>query len=167
MADLFEYFGWNYVGAVAVDDSYGRYGVWALEKESFTRKSFCIALSEYIPRLNYMNKIKIIISKLKRERKVKVIVLWLFGGYGKSFLKEAEKQQIFDRTWILSDALASEQPRHVRTIFNILDGSLGIQPRFYQSKDFESYLSTFARKDVKEKRLSHWWEDVWRGELNC
>ena len=86
MADLFEYFGWNYVGAVAVDDSYGRYGVWALEKESFTRKSFCIALSEYIPRLNYMNKIKIIISKLKRERKVKVIVLWLFGGYGKRFL---------------------------------------------------------------------------------
>ena len=167
MADLFEYFGWNYVGAVAVDDSYGRYGVWALEKESFTRKSFCIALSEYIPRLNYMNKIKIIISKLKRERKVKVIVLWLFGGYGKSFLKEAEKQQIFDRTWILSDALASEQPRHVRTIFNILDGSLGIQPRFYQSKDFESYLSTFAPKDVKEKRLSHWWEEVWRGELNC
>ena len=167
MADLFEYFGWNYVGAIAVDDSYGRYGVWALEKESFTRKSFCIALSEYIPRLNYMNKIKIIISKLKRERKVKVIVLWLFGGYGKSFLKEAEKQQIFDRTWILSDALASEQPRHVRTIFNILDGSLGIQPRFYQSKDFDSYLSTFAPKDVKEKRLSHWWEDVWRGELNC
>ena len=103
-----------------------------------------------------MNKIKIIISKLKRERKVKVIVLWLFGGYGKRFLKEAEKQQIFDRTWILSDALASEQPRHVRTIFNILDGSLAIQPRFYQSKDFESYLSTFAPKDVKEKRLSHW-----------
>ena len=44
MADLFEYFGWSYVGAVTVDDSYGRYGVWALEKESFAPKSFCIAL---------------------------------------------------------------------------------------------------------------------------
>ena len=67
------------------------------------------ALSEYIPRLNYMSKIEIIVSKLKRHTNVKVVVLWLFGGYGKGFLKEAEKQNLVDRTWILSDALASEK----------------------------------------------------------
>lgn len=27
MADLFEYFNWSYIGTVAVDDSYGRFGV--------------------------------------------------------------------------------------------------------------------------------------------
>lgn len=128
MADLFEYFSWSYVGVVAVDDSYGRYGVWSLEKESFSGKSFCIALSEYIPRLNYTSKIEIIVSKLKRHTNVKVVVLWLFGGYGKGFLKEAEKQNLVDRTWILSDALASEKPTHIQTLFNILDGSLGIRP---------------------------------------
>jgi len=97
MDDLFEYFNWSYVGVVAVDDSYGRYGVWSPEKKSFSRKSFCIALSEYIPRLNYMSKIEIIVSKLKRHTNVKVVVLWLFGGYGKGFLKEAEKQNLVDR----------------------------------------------------------------------
>ncbi|PFX34872.1 Extracellular calcium-sensing receptor [Stylophora pistillata] len=48
MADLFEHFDWSHVATVAVDDSYGRYGVWALEKESFPRKSFCIALNTFV-----------------------------------------------------------------------------------------------------------------------
>ena len=44
-----------------------------------------------------MSKIEIIVSKLKRHTNVKVVVLWLFGGYGKGFLKEAEKQNLVDR----------------------------------------------------------------------
>ena len=167
MADLFEHFSWSYVGAVAVDDSYGRYGVWALEKQSFIRRSFCIALSEYIPRLHYAKKIEIIVSKLKRHTNVKVIVLWLFGGYGKAFLKEAGKQNLLDRTWILSDALAAEQPSHLRSLFHVLDGSLGIQPFYHQSDDFKSYLSTFTPHHIVTKRISHWWDKVWRKEFNC
>lgn len=168
MADLFEYFNWSYVGTVAVDDSYGRYGVSALEEESFSRKSFCIALSEYIPRLNYMNKIEIIVSKLKRHTKVKVVVLWLFGGYGRRFLKEAEKQNLLDRTWILSDALASEQPAtHIRSVFSVLDGALGIQPLYYRSKEFETYLMTFVPKGMNNNRISHWWDKFWITEFNC
>lgn len=168
MADLFEYFEWSYVGTVAVDDSYGRYGVWALEKESFTRKSFCIALSEYIPRLNYMSKIEIVVSKLKRHKNVKVIVLWLFGGYGRGFLKEAEKQNLLDRTWILSDALAAEQPAtHIQSLFNVLDGALGIQPFYYHSKEFETYLTKLSPEDVKKKRISYWWDKFWMTEFNC
>lgn len=167
MADLFEYFGWSYVGAVAVDDSYGRYGVWALEKQSFIRKSFCVALSEHIPRLNYMSKIEVIVSKLKRQKNVKVVVLWLFGSYGKLFLKEAGKQNLLDRTWILSDALASEQPTHIQSLFNVLDGALGIQPLYYPCKEFESYLTTFTPNDIVEKRISRWWDEIWRKEFNC
>ena len=168
MADLFEYFHWSYVGTVAVDDSYGRYGVWALEKESFTRKSFCIALSEYIPRLNYKSKIEIVVSKLKRHTNVKVIVLWLFGGYGRGFLKEAEKQNLLDRTWILSDALAAEQPAtHIQSLFNVLDGALGIQPFYHRSKEFETYLTALTPQNIKRKRLLYWWDKLWMTEFNC
>lgn len=168
MADLFEFFHWSYVGAVAVDDSYGRYGVWALEKESFTRKSFCIALSEYIPRLNYMSKIEIVVSKLKRHTNVKVIVLWLFGGYGRGFLKEAEKQNLLDRTWILSDALAAEQPEtHIQSLFNVLDGALGIQPLYHHSKEFETYLTELTPETIMEKRITYWWDKLWMSEFNC
>lgn len=167
MADLFEYFDWSYIATVAVDDSYGRYGVWALEKESFIRKSFCLALSEYIPRLNYMNKIKVIVSKLKRRSNVRVVVLWLFGGYGRTFIHEVEKQNLLDRTWILSDALASEQPNHIQSLFSVLDGALGIQPFYHHNEEFKSYLATITPKDMIRKRTSQWWEKVWTKEFNC
>ena len=73
-----------------MDDSYGRYGVWVMETESFTRKEICIALLQYIIlRLNYISKTEMIFSKFKRETNVQVIVLWLFGGYKET--KEEEK----------------------------------------------------------------------------
>lgn len=40
MADLFEYFDWSYIATVAVDDSYGRYGVWALERNPLSENRF-------------------------------------------------------------------------------------------------------------------------------
>ena len=90
MADPFEYSHWSQEGVVAVDDSYGRYGVWVMETESFTRKEICIALLQYIIlRLNYISKTEMIFSKFKRETNVQVIVLWLFGGYKET--KEEEK----------------------------------------------------------------------------
>lgn len=82
MVDLFEYFDWSYIVIVVVDDLYGRYGVWVFEKEFFMRKLFCLVFFEYIFCLNYMNKIKVIVSKLKRCLNVRVVVFWLFGGYG-------------------------------------------------------------------------------------
>ena len=57
MADIIELFNWTYVAAVGLDDSYGRNGIWALEKESYNRKTFCVAFSEHIPRRDYHDKI--------------------------------------------------------------------------------------------------------------
>ena len=50
MVDIIEYYQWKYIAAVAVDHSYGRYGIRALEREAYDRKTFCIAFSEYITR---------------------------------------------------------------------------------------------------------------------
>ena len=52
MADIIELFNWTYVAAVGLDDSYGRKGILALEKEAYNRKTICIALYELIPRLD-------------------------------------------------------------------------------------------------------------------
>ncbi|KAJ7388598.1 hypothetical protein OS493_036826 [Desmophyllum pertusum] len=161
MADVFEYFDWSYVATIAVDDSYGRYGVWALERNRSPENRFAL-LS-----LNIFH-IEIIVSKLKRHPNVKVVVLWLFGGYGRAFIKELEKQNLLDRTWVLSDALAAEQPAtHIQSLFRVLDGALGIQPLYYRNKDFESYLTTFTPQDMIGKHISHWWNEVWIAEFNC
>ena len=70
MADIIELFNWTYVAAVGLDDSYGHNGISALEKESYNRKTFCIAFSEYIPRLGYWNKTKQTVLKIKRRSEV-------------------------------------------------------------------------------------------------
>ena len=65
MADIIELFNWTYVAAVGLDDSYGHNGISALEKESYNRKTFCIAFSEYIPRLGHWDKTSKLFSRLK------------------------------------------------------------------------------------------------------
>ena len=50
MADIIQYFNWSYIAAVAMDDSYGRHGVWELESEAEKRETFCLSFAEYIPR---------------------------------------------------------------------------------------------------------------------
>ena len=76
-ADLFERFNWTCVGTVALDDSYGRFGVSALKNESYKRNTFCIAFSEFIPRLRAVQKIPRIVSRIKERNDVKVIVVML------------------------------------------------------------------------------------------
>ena len=113
MADIIQYFSWSYIAAVAMDDSYGRNGVWELESKAEKGKTFCLSVAEYIPRQEYNVKLKRAVNKLKSYPMIRVVVLGLFGGYERRFLQEAVKQKLIDRTWILSDTLATEDDTFV------------------------------------------------------
>lgn len=171
MADIIQYFNWSYVAAVAMDDSYGRNGVWELESEAEKRKTFCLSFAEYIPRQEYNVKLKRAVSKLKSYPTIRVVVLWLFGGYGRGFLKEAVKQNLFDRTWVLSDALATEDDVFVGIKISdqrILHGSLGVQPRYLDNQEFENFLIK-ERSMVSATNVAPWWKEFWQSETqhNC
>ena len=164
MADIIELFNWTYVAAVGLDDSYGQNGISALEKESYNRKTFCIAFSEYIPRLGYWNKTKQTVLKIKRRSEVAVIILWLSVGYGRTFFVEATAQNV-EKTWILCDAL-SGRGTYLNSHLTILNGSLGIKPHDYSVLEFEEHLKTITPAKSIE-RGAHWWEEFWRLHFNC
>ena len=166
MADIIELFNWTYVAAVGLDDSYGRNGIWALEKESYNRKTFCVAFSEFIPRLGFKQKMRQSVAKIKRKPSIGVIIVWLSGGYGREFFKEATDNNLEGKTLILSDALTAEEAVHLDPRFTILDGSLGIQPRDYPDSAFEEYLKGITPEKVV-KRGVIWWDELWRSHLNC
>ena len=86
MADIIKLFNWTYVAAVGLDDSYGRSGIWALERESFNRKSFRVAFSEFIPRLGYQQKINQTVTKIKRKRNIGVVIVLAFWTLWKNIL---------------------------------------------------------------------------------
>lgn len=165
MADIIEYFNWTYVAAIALDDSYGRQGVWAVEKEVYKRRTFCIAYSEFLPRLDYTEKLSQIVFKLKRQRNIGVVIVWLSGGYGRAFLQETNKQGVRDRTWIFSDAITAEESVHLDPRFTGLEGSLGIQPRNYRDKAFDDHLRTMTRTRTLKSNLM-WWEEFWAQHCN-
>ena len=164
MADIIELFNWTYVAAVGLDDSYGQNGISALEKESYNRKTFCIAFSEYIPRLGYWNKTKQTVLKIKRRSEVAVIILWLSVGYGRTFFAEATTQNV-EKTWILCDAL-SGRGTYLNSHLTILNGSLGIKPHDYSVLEFEEHLKKITPAKSIE-RGAHWWEEFWRLHFNC
>ena len=164
MADIIELFNWTYVAAVGLDDSYGQNGISALEKESYNRGTFCIAFSEYIPRLGYWNKTKETVLKIKRWSKVAVIIIWLSGRYGREFFSEATAQNV-EKTWILSDALTA-RGTFLDTHLKILNGSLGIKPHEYSVLEFEEHLKMITPAKSIE-RGAHWWEEFWRLHFNC
>ena len=166
MADIIELFNWTYVAVVGMDDSYGRGGIWALEQESFNRNTFCVAFSEFIPQLRYEQKIKQTVGKIKRKSRIGVIILWLSGGRGRAFLTELTNENVEEKTFILSDAMASESALFHDPRFAILAGSLGVQARDYRYPAFEDHLKTIT--PVKTVATgAEWWEDFWRSQLNC
>ena len=164
MADIIELFNWTYVAAVGLDDSYGQSGISALEKESYNRGTFCIAFSEYIPRLGYWSKTKETVLKIQRWSKVAVIIIWLSGRYGREFFSEATAQNV-EKTWILSDALTA-RGTFLDTHLTILNGSLGIKPHEYSVLEFEEHLKMITPAKSIE-RGAHWWEEFWRLHFNC
>jgi len=165
MADIIEYFNWTYVATIALDDTYGRQGVWAVEKEVYKRRTFCIAYSEFLPRLDYTEKLSQIVFKLKQQRNIGVVIVWLSGGYGRAFLQETNKQGVRDRTWIFSDAITAEESVHLDPRFTGLEGSLGIQPRDYRDKAFDDHLRTMTRARTLKSNLT-WWKEFWAQHCN-
>ena len=163
MADIIEFFNWTYVAVVGTEGPYGRSGIWALEKELFKRKSFCIAFSEFIPILGYQPKINHFVAKIKRTPSIGVIIAWLSGHPGEAFLKEVTNRNLGEKTFIVSDALV-HHPRFIT--LKTLNGSLGIQPRDFRYRTFKDHLKTIT--PAKKVEIgTDWWNEFWRSQLNC
>ncbi|XP_031575453.1 extracellular calcium-sensing receptor-like [Actinia tenebrosa] len=162
-ADFIERFGWRYVAAVATDDSYGRYGVRALERESIQRKTFCLELFGYAPMLKYKDKLKAIVSSLKLRKTVKVIIVWAHSIFGRSLLVEGVKQGVENRIWMFSEAVAMLRPEYLSSIHNL--SSTGIHVGFkVRSEVPESFLQYLESKLVRNRSDEEhfWWKQFWK-----
>ena len=166
MVDIIEHYGWTYIAAVAVDHSYGRYGLRALEREAYDRKTFCIAFSEYFTRSGYKGKIKTIVRKLKAAENIKVVVLWSNYEPAKRFLAEATAQGLEGRTFLISEAIAVISPDVLEENSVILKGALGIRPYLFMDEPFEKHLKGITVKDTRSS-VNPWWEEFWTNHINC
>ena len=84
IADIIERFNWTYVAVVGLDDSFGRSGILALERESHNR-TFCIAFYELIPLLDYHDNMERTVARIRKHGTIGVIIVWLYGKYLEKF----------------------------------------------------------------------------------
>lgn len=162
LADMAHFFNWTYVAAVALDDSFGRYGIWGLEREAFDRSNFCIAFTRFVPRVDHFNQLQRIVHDIKKNEKVKVIFIWLYGEYAQDFIKEAVKQNLKGRTWIFTDGTTPNDPFFEDPRFaDILNGSFGIFPKAQSSEGFKKYLTNLAERNFSGS-THPWWEEYWK-----
>lgn len=166
MVDIIEHYRWTYIAAVAIDHSYGRYGLRALEREAYDRKTFCIAFSEYFTRSGYKGKIKTIVKKLQAAKNIKVVVLWSNYEPAKRFFREATAQGLEGRTFLISEAIAVISPDVLEENSAILKGALGIRPHLFIDKPFEAHLKGITVKDTRAS-ANPWWGEFWKEHLNC
>ncbi|KAK3740950.1 hypothetical protein QZH41_017803, partial [Actinostola sp. cb2023] len=164
MADLIAAFNWSYVGVVAVDHSYGRYGVMYLEKEAAKQKTFCTGTVEYFPRLGFETKMESIIHKLLKQKLVRVVVLWANSGQTVAFLKKAMEMGLRDRIWILSDDVSALSSSVFRELADKISGVfLGIAHRYYSDSPMMNHFRALLKNPKKHK----WWNEFFQIEFNC
>ncbi|XP_029186444.2 extracellular calcium-sensing receptor-like [Acropora millepora] len=168
MADLIEFFAWSYVAVIAVEDSYGLYGFRALEHLSLERETFCIGLVQYITPKSYESWLKPIVKKLKMADNIKVIVLWLGDTIAKDLTREALRQNLSDRVWLMSDSLSTKTPAFLGPEMMSLGAYLGVQPRKFDSRNYEHYLRNLTPKiRTNQTDTNPWFDTVWRQQDNC
>lgn len=161
LADMAQFFNWTYIAAVALDDSFGRYGVWGIEKEVNTRDNLCLALTRFVPRVDHFQMVQKIVLELKSNEKVKVVFVWLYGQYARVFMEEAVKQDVKGRTWIFTDGSTPAAPFFRDARFaDILNGSFGILPKAQCSEPFKKYLANLAKRNFTGS-TNPWWTEYW------
>lgn len=166
MADLISTFNWSYVGVVAVDHSYGRYGVKYLEEVAMKR-AFCTGTVEYLPRLGYKSKMESIIYNLIKQKLVRVIVLWANADQTIEFLKTAMTMGLRDRVWILSDDVMALSSRFFDRIGDEMNGViLGIAHRHYSNQKhvIQNNLLKKLKRPHKGNKL---WDELFQLEFGC
>ena len=166
MAGIIELFNWTYVAAVGLDDSYGRKGILALEKEAYNRKTFCIALYELIPRLDYHENLKQTLFKIKMHRRIGVVIVWLYGKYLETFFKKATEKDLQEKTLILDDGNTIEETFLLDPRFSIISGSQEMDSYDYPVPAFEEHVKMIT--PAKSATIGvEWWREFWRSQFNC
>lgn len=159
LADIANFFNWTYVAAIALDDSFGRYGVWGIEREAYKRNDLCIAMTGFVPRVDHFKQVERIVGDLRRNEKVKVVFIWLYGEYAQAFMKEAIKQDLRGKTWIFADGATPSDPYfHDPQFADILNGSFGILPKAQPSEAFERYLIDLTKRNFSGSTYL-WWQE--------
>lgn len=160
MAQLVLHFGWTWVGTIASDDDYGKYGIKRF-KEVVEEAGVCISFAETLPKYTNPEAIARIVRTI-RDSTAKIIVVFSSDVDLGPLVEELLLNNITNRTWIASEnwvtsARIARQPN----VMSMLGGTIGFAiPR----ADIPGLQEHLLKIDPYQDSLT---EEFWETAFNC
>ncbi|XP_069476321.1 vomeronasal type-2 receptor 1-like [Ambystoma mexicanum] len=161
MAQLVIYFGWTWVGTIAADDDYGKYGI-KLFKEEVEKVGICISFSETLPRIYNKEAIEKIVEAV-RISTANVIVVFSTDIDLSDLMEAMANTNITGKTWIASEAWITSALIAKPSFFNFLGGTIGFGVRKAQIPNLEKFLYDVHPENSEDDLLYEFWENA----FNC
>uniref|UniRef100_A0A3P9C2A6 Vomeronasal 2, receptor 1 n=1 Tax=Maylandia zebra TaxID=106582 RepID=A0A3P9C2A6_9CICH len=102
MAKMVLHFGWTWVGSIAADDDYGKYGIKDF-KDQVEQAGVCISFSETLPKVHSPEAIQRIVQTVI-DSTAKIIVVFSSDVDLSPLISELLRNNVTNRTWIASEA---------------------------------------------------------------
>uniref|UniRef100_A0A673WTB9 Olfactory receptor C family, r1 n=1 Tax=Salmo trutta TaxID=8032 RepID=A0A673WTB9_SALTR len=163
MARLTWLLGWTWVGAIAVDNDYGRLAIQVFEEE-IRGTGVCLAFFETLNRANLVRDVKRAADTVQAST-ARVILVFLWYTDMGALLLELGRRNVTDRQFLASEAWStSGQLLRNPALFNVAQGVVGVAIRSAPIPGFEAHLRSLhpSRRpgDVLLKEL-------WETEFGC
>ncbi|XP_006149830.1 vomeronasal type-2 receptor 1 [Tupaia chinensis] len=162
MVALIRHFKWVWIGAIAGDDDYGKYGI-KLFKEKAEIANLCIAFSETIPKVYSNEKMQKAVDAIKSST-ARVIVLFASDIDLSPFVLEMVYHNITDRTWIASEAWVTSALIANPQYFPYFGGTIGFGVPRADIPGFKEFLyDIHPSKDPNDVLTIEFWQTA----FNC
>ncbi|XP_073524765.1 extracellular calcium-sensing receptor [Phyllobates terribilis] len=162
MADIIEYFQWNWVGTIAADDDYGRPGIEKFREEAEER-DICIDFSELISQYSPIEEIEKLVDLIENST-AKVIVVFSSGPDLEPLIKEIVRRNVTGRIWLASEAWASSSLIAIPEYFHVIGGTIGFALRAGQIPGFREFLQ---KVNPKMSNSNGFLKEFWEETFNC
>lgn len=165
LAKLVKYFGWTWVGAIAVNNQYGLNGIAAFIQAAEDYR-VCIEYSEAFSSSDPPHALQKIVQTIKHST-AKVIIAFMSHREIKLLASELYKENITGLQWIGSDAWITDLSLIDSIGYTILLGSLGFTVTKANIPGLEEYLKQIHPSQFPDSQfVRDFWEDVFDCSLN-
>ncbi|NXQ27804.1 CASR protein, partial [Alaudala cheleensis] len=161
MADIIEYFRWNWVGTIAADDDYGRPGIEKFREEAEER-DICIDFSELISQYSDEEEIQQVVEVIQNST-ARVIVVFSSGPDLEPLIREIVRRNITGKIWLASEAWASSSLIAMPEFFRVIGSTIGFALKAGQIPGFREFLKKVHPKSTNNGFAKEFWEET----FNC
>ncbi|NWW51288.1 CASR protein, partial [Pedionomus torquatus] len=162
MADIIEYFRWNWVGTIAADDDYGRPGIEKFREEAEER-DICIDFSELISQYSDEEEIQQVVEVIQNST-ARVIVVFSSGPDLEPLIKEIVRRNITGKIWLASEAWASSSLIAMPEFFRVIGSTIGFALKAGQIPGFREFLQKVHPKKSPNNGFA---KEFWEETFNC